>query len=423
MSKKTRKICIDLTDVAWYACRNETIGGIQRVQLEVARALIQELPDVYVFSDLYLRRVDMSVFLRGRNAAEGYTAIREFFAPNFSTWAWKESRRRIARELELIAGRAAAPVGIHRATFGHEDLIFVGGSFWALRGRSLDLMERSSRRSAAVIALVHDLIPLVYPEFTNGRARPYFERLLSAPICAIANSEHTDLELRRHSKEGGIRSLGVIPLAHEFPGFARGYFAGDPPTARLKALAGCRFALCVGTIEIRKNHYALLRLWEKLRAQFGDLVPKLIVAGREGWMAKEALKLLQSATPDAPYGMLQAPCDSELAWLYSRCNFTVFPSFAEGWGLPVGESLWFGTPCVASARTSIPEVGRDLCLYGDPENIDSFAEPILRLSCDHTALSQSRARIRAARLRTWMQTARSIASRLVDIAGYASVYT
>ena len=46
--------------------------------------------------------------------------------------------------------------------------------------------------------------------------------------------------------------------------------------------------------------------------------------------------------------------DAELAWLYANAAFTVFPSLMEGWGLPVGESLWFGKPCVASSGSAVP---------------------------------------------------------------------
>ena len=62
--------------------------------------------------------------------------------------------------------------------------------------------------------------------------------------------------------------------------------------------------------------------------------------------------------------------DYDLAFLYQHCLFTIYPSFAEGWGLPVGESLGYGRPCVASKVTAIPEVGGSLCKYFDPLDLE-----------------------------------------------------
>jgi glycosyltransferase involved in cell wall biosynthesis len=74
--------------------------------------------------------------------------------------------------------------------------------------------------------------------------------------------------------------------------------------------------------------------------------------------------------------------DAELEYLYRRCLFTAFVSFAEGWGLPVGESLAHGKPCVASGATSIPEVGGTLVRYVDPYDLRSGYEVIKQLVSD-----------------------------------------
>ena len=74
----------------------------------------------------------------------------------------------------------------------------------------------------------------------------------------------------------------------------------------------------------------------------------------------------------------ETPSDAELAFLYRNCRFTVFPSLYEGWGLPIGESLWFGKLCIASKTSSMPEVGGDLVDYVDPKDADSLQQAILR---------------------------------------------
>jgi glycosyltransferase involved in cell wall biosynthesis len=71
--------------------------------------------------------------------------------------------------------------------------------------------------------------------------------------------------------------------------------------------------------------------------------------------------------------------DDELAALYRGCLFTVYPSFFEGWGLPIIESLAFGKPCLASDRTSLPEAGGNLACYADPDDLNAWYTVIRKL--------------------------------------------
>ncbi len=153
-----------------------------------------------------------------------------------------------------------------------------------------------------------------------------------------------------------------------------------------------------------------MKLWESLAREAGEGWPKLVIAGKRGWQAEETLRALALADRDSPYLWIETPTDEELVWLYSRSAFTVFPSLAEGWGMPIGESLWFGNPCVASNATSMPEVGGALCLYGDPHAIDTFAEPVIRLVRDAEFRANAVAVIKASPLRTWAQAAAEIAA-------------
>ncbi len=147
----------------------------------------------------------------------------------------------------------------------------------------------------------------------------------------------------------------MVPLAHEFSAAPRNHAAPEAPSLRTAILGRMgSFALCVGTVEIRKNHARLLKLWASIAREAGEGWPKLVVAGKAGRRAGEALRDLRRADREAPYLWIESPTENELIWLYGSTAFTVFPSLAEGWGLPIGESLWFGKPCVASKATSMP---------------------------------------------------------------------
>ena len=259
---------------------------------------------------------------------------------------------------------------------------------------------------------------------TLSRSRPLASPTAGRVPCSNACSacprersisKHTGSQFHEARRAVGapapLHPPAVVPLAHEFSAAPRNHAPREAPSARTVALQRLKsFALCVGTVEIRKNHARLIQLWESLARESGESLPKLVIAGKRGWQADEALRALRRADDASPYLWVEAPTDEELVWLYSRASFTVFPSLAEGWGMPIGESLWFGKPCVASNTTSMPEVGGHLCSYGDPHHIDSFAAPIMRLVRDGDFYAQSVAAIKASPLRTWDDAASDIAT-------------
>ncbi len=110
---------------------------------------------------------------------------------------------------------------------------------------------------------------------------------------------------------------------------------------RFAELSGKEFVLCVGTIEIRKNHGFLVKIWEALAAEFGDAeIPRLVFVGKWGWNIEELKdEIDRTRALDRWLIVYNNLSDSELDHLYEHCLFTAYPSFAEGWGLPVGESL------------------------------------------------------------------------------------
>jgi glycosyltransferase involved in cell wall biosynthesis len=114
-----------------------------------------------------------------------------------------------------------------------------------------------------------------------------------------------------------------------------------------------------------------------------EAVPNLVFAGRvigniaatfDGSMRHPALR--------KKFWIIAEPDDEQLAGLYRQCLFTVFPSFYEGWGLPVTESFSFGKTVAASNRGSLPEAGQDFCAYYDPGNL-AEATSVIRGLIEH----------------------------------------
>ncbi|PLS81050.1 glycosyltransferase family 1 protein, partial [Candidatus Saccharibacteria bacterium] len=111
---------------------------------------------------------------------------------------------------------------------------------------------------------------------------------------------------------------------------------------------GEEFIICVGTQEVRKNH-ALLYYAYKLGLQKQMRLPRLIIVGREGWLTDDIRRMI---TTDPYVGSLITPMkdvgDEELTWLYQNALFAVFPSFYEGWGLPIAEAVHHGKLVLSS---------------------------------------------------------------------------
>jgi glycosyltransferase involved in cell wall biosynthesis len=156
-------------------------------------------------------------------------------------------------------------------------------------------------------------------------------------------------------------------------------------------------------------------VWRRLIARHGpEPVPALIFAGQLGWMVDDLLAdLAASGYLGGKIEHRPGLSDEELDEAYRSCLFTVFPSLCEGWGLPIAESLAHGKFCVASNRTSIPEVGGDLIDYFDPSDDDDALAKIERLLFEPCYLAATQARLRAEyRPRTWADCARALVRKL-----------
>ena len=204
--------------------------------------------------------------------------------------------------------------------------------------------------------LVHDLAALRCPEwFDRGLARAFrawFDDLL--PLCdtVFAASRATAADVTAYAREIGVtlsRPVMAVPLGNSL--------SNDIPRADHSLTHGPQlgsYVLFVSTIEARKNHLLLFRLWRRMLDEMPrDQVPTLVFAGRIGWMVDDLMQ--QIINTEYLFGrlvLIENASDAELAALYRGCLFTVYPSFHEGWGLPVTESLAFGKPCLISDRTS-----------------------------------------------------------------------
>lgn len=295
--------------------------------------------------------------------------------------------------------------------FARGDVVFLSGG---TRGFDsyLDFLAEARREQGVVIAqMLYDVLPLTHPQFfLQGHPllfADWLTRMNRAADLVIACSEQTKKDYLAATIERGQKParVSVVRLAHEFLETPARKDVFTPLYERVSTAvlfaARLPYVLCVGTTEVRKNNFGLVQVWEQLRKKRGASLPRLIFAGRRGWMNDEFERFLKrNSALDDYVKLVESPSDDELAYLYRNCLFSVFPSFCEGWGLPIGESLWFGRPAITSNLSSMPEVAGDYADYADPYD-PATLESAIELMLDPAYRQRRTDRLAAMPKRRW----------------------
>jgi glycosyltransferase involved in cell wall biosynthesis len=287
---------------------------------------------------------------------------------------------------------------------------------------SKEFYSLAKRQGLRIITCCYDLIPVLFPQYCVGDvAKTYTEYFMSmnwGSEAILCISEHTRQDYLSLCADLGapLRKAIVIPLGDNLP-------ASSPDVGnQVRSIAESPFILYVSTIERRKNHEVLYRAYHLLlrRGSASDL-PTLVFVGMPGWGIAE---LLQDIELDplirGKIVQLNHVSDGELAFLYKKSLFCVFPSLYEGWGLPVGEALSMGKAVIASGEASIPEVGGDLVRYVHPWDAYEWADAIDEYVKNPSLVQKAESRIRAGYVpRKWADTAAVVRDLVGEMIGGA----
>lgn len=371
------RVLIDLSDVFFYLRHHSTVSGIQRVQLGLAKALIDnDSGDAEV--TFLTEMADNSGYVEvDRNLLS--ILIRTLGKPTVDL-----------RELQKI-GTQAASEGLPYAPVKN-DLLLILGAFWVLP----NVIEQSialKNKGVRIGVMIHDLIPITHPEFCEKDLTDtfnlYIRSVLKITDLIISISEHTQSEVRSILQKEKIRFPEMFVLKNAHTSWEpRRLSDAARPSREVASLIQTKYILYVSTIEVRKNHTLLFQVWKQLIREFGDQVPQLVFVGRPGWRVRDLMDQINGTDYlNGRISILHDIPDIDLELLYRNAMFTTFPSFEEGWGLPVGESLTFGRPCVASTSSSIPEVGGDFADYIDPLDVNGAYPVFKRMIWDEKHLA------------------------------------
>jgi glycosyltransferase involved in cell wall biosynthesis len=254
--------------------------------------------------------------------------------------------------------------------------------------------ELHGRLGGGFVFFVHDLIPIEFPEYVRPGEKASHEArmttVLSLGATVIVNSEATRQAVERWAAEHGyphprthVARIGIEPAFGQAP------YPAAPPLDE-------PYFVCVSTIEPRKNHITLLHLWRDMaRSLPPEQVPKLVLIGRRGWECEHVFAMLDRCDLLRPHVIeLSALSDAQMrAWVRGACA-ALFPSFTEGWGMPVVEALALGVPVVCSDIAVFREATQGHAEFLDPLDAPAWRERILA----HAAEPPAARALRRARL-------------------------
>ncbi|QFS84538.1 glycosyltransferase family 1 protein [Roseivivax sp. THAF197b] len=271
-------------------------------------------------------------------------------------------RDAIARARPRQLGRMLArhlPPGTSYLNVGHSSL--TGATFRGLRAVP----------GLRIAVMIHDTIPLDLPQMQRPgsvpRFRALFDRVMAEADLIIANSQATADDIARHCPDPPeilVAHLGVAPPQ---PGAAPDGPRQDAP-----------YFVALGTIEPRKNHAFLLDIWEDLVARHGHAAPHLLILGARGWNNDEVFARLDLQPPHVHE--LAGLDDAAVTALLRDSRGLLFPSLAEGFGLPPAEALQLGVPVLCNTLPVLREVLGDQAIYADLHDRYPWEAAIIRLA-------------------------------------------
>ena len=261
-----------------------------------------------------------------------------------------------------------------------------------------------------VVTTIHDLSFEHLPETFKRRSRTQ----LRITVRRTARQAALILTLSEFSRRDIIETYAIDPeRVLVTPAAAPTHFKPVVDETQLKGMReryGIRpnYFLSLGSIQPRKNLTRLIEAHSSLRAaRPGDELPQLVIAGKRGWLDREVFRAAQQDGLNESVKFIGYVPEEDLPALYSGAMCFVYPSYFEGFGLPVLEAMQCGAPVIAGNQTSLPEVAGNAALFFDPFDTRALREGIARVVDQPNYRAELRVKgIERAAEFSWIKTAR-----------------
>ncbi len=262
-----RTIYLDMTDLIEYAQVNNTVSGIQRV-----------VANLILHAKEYERSTGLNIVpVTCKYELPNIHALDRVIATSLVTalQAGGKSREEIDEGLRALHGsrRIVEPQA--------GDDFTIAGAFWIYP--NYDAVRNLRARGVRFVVFIHDLIQITHPQYVERAANERFRHaLVDALMLAdlvLTNSEYVANDVRRYmsSKQNFSVPVKAVPLATELVQQSQ---TMQPLRRDVQSAASAPFVLSVGTIEVRKNHMYMIKVWEELIARGVKTIPNLVFVGK-----------------------------------------------------------------------------------------------------------------------------------------------
>lgn len=261
-----------------------------------------------------------------------------------------------------------------------------------------------------VVGSIQDMIPYFAPEFCRGVPPSFFQAvvdLIWSSSLIIAPSLRSLEDIQCFARESHIPCSRICVNVHgsDVIHLSEDYI---PPREEIDVskLVPGHFIFQVGTMEPRKNHQVIYNAY-RILVNEGFQPMTWVFVGAQAWGCADLLESIKLNPALYPKYIMMSNrvSDQTLAWLYKNCAFTVYPSFYEGWGLPVSESLAFGKFCLTGTNSALVEAGSGMTEQINPFDALTWAKILQYYMQDPEHLKQKEERIQAQyKIRSWTQS-------------------
>jgi glycosyltransferase involved in cell wall biosynthesis len=265
------------------------------------------------------------------------------------------------------------------------------------------------------IVTVFDIFPITGENYSTADFRKKFSDLLlqaTARATRVITSSHATRSLLISHAHVPPEKIRVIPLGVDPPAIVLSPEEGQRERVRILGGEG-EMVLSVGVIQTRKNTLNMLRALKTLPANY-----KLVLSGGNGYGSDAIHEFIRTESLGDRVKLLGFIDDAQLARLYQAASVFLFPSFEEGFGIPVLEAMAGGVPVVTSKVSSMPEVGGEAALYVDPHSPADIARKVAQ-AVEDSALREALIQKGLARASefTWRRTAEATLAVYEEVLG------
>jgi glycosyltransferase involved in cell wall biosynthesis len=271
-----------------------------------------------------------------------------------------------------------------------------------------------------VVVSVHDVSFLEHPEyFTWHRARQLqwtVRRTVRQAARILTGSEFSRSSILRVYGDLDEEKVVVVPnaAAPEFRPISR---EAATVNVREHFSIGAPFILSVGDLQPRKNQIGLIKAFARIIRAYPQLKQNLVLAGKATWFADRVREAARDSGVADRIQFFGFVSDADLLQLYNACDLFAFPSFYEGFGLPVLEAMACGRAVVSSNTSSLPEVVDGAAILFDPYAVDEIARAMSDLLLDPELRARmERLGLQRAAHFSWQKTAQRTLEVFHDVA-------